>query len=97
MLGANWNTTIATSGSTTSTFLGLGAAPGQFPILGGELLLGVAPPPLFLSGSGSHSVPIPNTAALMGAPLFAQGLRVDTPGGVPTLILLNAQDLVLGM
>ena len=48
------------------------------------------------SVSGSFSIPIPSTSTLLGAPLTAQGFRIDAPGGIPTFVLLNAQDLVLG-
>ena len=97
VLGASWDSTIATTGSTSSTLLGLSGTPGQLPFLGGEILIGLVPPPTFLPGVGAHSVPIPSAPVFMGASLFTQGFRVDAPGGIPALVLLNAQDLVLGM
>ncbi len=93
VLGAVWRTEVATVASTVSTGVGLAAAAAQVPFAGGELLLGTDPPPVFLSGIGSHSVTIPYLGALLGAPLTSQGFRVDSG---PRLVLLNAQDLVVG-
>ena len=54
------------------------------------------PPPVFQAGNGTHSVAVPNNSVLLGAWLYAQGMRVDMVGGLPSLFLLNAQDVLLG-
>ncbi|MEM7205800.1 MAG: hypothetical protein AAF628_36435 [Planctomycetota bacterium] len=96
VVGTNWDSTIATTLSTLSTLLGLSATGSQFPYLGGEILIGVAPTAAFLPGAGSYSLPIPDDPTLLGVPLFAQGFRVELVGSTATLVMLNAQDLVLG-
>ena len=48
VLGRSWNSTIAVTGSTLSTSLGLSGTPGQFPFLRGEILIGLAPAPAFV-------------------------------------------------
>ena len=97
ILGTNWKTTVATHGTTASTYLSLAVTPAQllFPG-GGELLLSPVPPPVFQAGNGTHSVAVPNNSVLLGAWLYAQGMRVDMVGGLPSLVLLNAQDVLLG-
>ena len=92
IVGATWNTTIATTPSTSATYLALSAASAQTPVLGGEALIDLSTV-IFLPGNGSHSVGIPNEAALVGAQAFSQGFRIDAS----SLVLLNAQDLVLGI
>jgi len=95
VLGATWTSSVERLPQTTSTFLGLSASLGEVAFAGGEILIGLAPPPLFQPGSGTHSVVIPNVSNLLGAALFAQGFRIDG-GAAPTFTLLNAQDLKLG-
>lgn len=95
VVGATWISSVPTGPQTTSTVLGLSATPAQIPLLGGELLIGVVPAPLFQQGSGTHSVPIPGSSSLLGAAVSAQGFRIDA-GPSPTFVLFNAQDLILG-
>ncbi|MEM7203039.1 MAG: hypothetical protein AAF628_22455 [Planctomycetota bacterium] len=99
VLGQDWDTSIATTPATSLTAIGLAALPAQFPLPGtsGELLLGLAPPPTFLVGLGTHSLTIPRNASLVGARLYSQGFRIDAPGGTATLVPLNALDVVLGV
>lgn len=82
--------------STSSTLLGLSASPAQTPLFGLEFLIGLVPEPLLQQGNGTHSIPIPYLANLLGASLYSQGFRFEQPGGNPTVVLLNAQDLTLG-
>ena len=65
--------------------------PSQLPFLGGEILIGLTPS-VFLPGTGAHALQIPNNPVFLGAPLFTQGFRLDSPGG---FVMLNAQDFVL--
>ena len=99
-LGSTWTTSLAITANTLQTFVGLGASAAQIPLasFGGELLIGVTPAPLFAGTptAGSHDIPIPMTSSLLGSQLASQGVRVDLAGGVPTLVLMNAQDVVLG-
>ena len=96
VLGTDWVTDITTNPSTTATALGLALAPAQVSTFAGEILIGLSPAPLFLPGFGTHRVTIPNSGALVGATLATQGFRIDAPSGIPTLVMLNAQDLVFG-
>ena len=93
VLGTTWSSTVVTTPQTISTLIALAATPAQTPLLGGEILIGLAPPPLVQSSNGSHAVPIPNLPSLAGARLYAQGFRVEQPGGI---VMMNAQDLTLG-
>ena len=51
VLGTSWVSAIDTNPQTLSTLIGISLSPGQYPLLGGEVLLGLSPPPVFqLSG-----------------------------------------------
>jgi hypothetical protein len=98
VLGSNWTSSIATLPSTQSTWLAVACCPAQLQIsnLPGELLLD--PAVLFLLPTatvGTHTLPLPSSPSLLGVSLTTQGLRIDLPG--PSLVMLNAQDLVLGL
>ena len=96
ILGSSWQSTVATTPDTVSTAVGLSGAPSVQSVLGGEVLIGLVPAPVFLPGLGTHVVPVPNESRFLGAALFSQGFRVDVVGGTPTLVMFNAQDLILG-
>ena len=96
VLGSTWSSAVPTSARTTATAVGLAAQPAQLAMFGGEVLLSLAPPPLFVPGFGSHSIAVPNDPALIGAPLFAQAMRVDVAAGAGQLLLFNGQRLTLG-
>jgi len=97
VVGGNWSTNVLVDSSTAATFVGLSTSGSQQPFLGGEILIGLSPPPVFTPPAmGAHTVPIPNASVFTGLPLSTQGFRIDVVGGVPGVVLLNAQDLVLG-
>jgi hypothetical protein len=98
VLGTTWLGTVATTPATLVTALAYapaGIAPA-LPAFGGELLVQPAGLLLFTSG-GSYSLAIPATASWLGTVLAFQGLRLDLVGGSPTIVPLNAQELVLGV
>ncbi len=97
VIGAVWQSTIATKPLTVNTYLAFGLAgphPG-LPFAGGELLIALSPAPIVIPALGFHLIPIPATMP-GGTILATQGMRLDLVGGVPTLVLLNAIDLYLG-
>jgi hypothetical protein len=95
ILGENWTTFVAVTQFTQATYVAIGAGPTQVPILGGELLIDLSFS-VFLPGRGEHVIPIPNDAVFLGVPLYTQGFRVDRIVA-PALLLLNAQDAVIGL
>ncbi len=97
VIGRTWRAAVETTPATVSTLLALAAAPAKQPFLGGELLVNLSSPTVFLPGTGSYGVAVPASQILIGAALFAQGFRVDLVSGAPTLVALNAQDLVFGL
>lgn len=50
-----------------------------------------------LSGSGNISLQIPNNQALIGFRIATQGFRIDVAGAGLVPVLLNAQDVLLGL
>jgi hypothetical protein len=100
VLGTNWQSQIAMTANTITTYIAF--APGG-PQTGtllppfGEVLVQLSPSPVLVPGSGSYSVAIPNLPIWLGYPLSTQGVRFDVVGGNPTFVLLNALDLVLGL
>ena len=61
---------------------------------GFELL--ILPPYFYDFALGAHALPVPCNQSLVGAPLTAQGLRIEDVAGTPVTVLTNALDLVLG-
>lgn len=99
VLGGNWQGTIATNVNTLATLIAFapgGPHPG-LPFRGGELLMQLTPAPIVLTVPSAFSLPVSAARAGLGAMLTTQGLRVDNVGATPTLVLLNALDLVLGV
>ncbi len=98
VVGTTWRSSIPTTPTTVGTWIALSTtAIGGLPTAFGELLIAAAPAPVMIAGNGSHAVPIPTLASLVGASLSTQGVRVDAPAGTPVVALLNAVDLVLGL
>jgi len=99
VLGTTWQGNIAGNVNTILTFLayapaGLGV---PSPLFGGELLIQTSPAPAAFAGFGSYTIGIPTGAGWIGTVLTFQGFRVDSLGGTPTFVPLNANDLVLGL
>jgi hypothetical protein len=97
--GLTWTATIDTTplpGNTTiSTILvtGLGGGVNNVPMFGFEMLS--LPPYLLNTSFGEHVVPIPS--GLTGASISTQGARIELdPFGNVVIVLLNAQDLIIG-
>lgn len=99
VLGANWITAFGSGANTLGTILVVGlSGPGTGPPLPvGEWLISLALPPVLISGAGQISVPLPNDLGFIGFPISTQGLRIDVLMGLPHLVVLNAQDLILGL
>jgi len=97
IMGKTWNTKITTNLDTIATYQIIASAPmPAFPIFGGELLINPANHFIVTGlGGGLQAIAIPNVPALNGGTLATQGLRLDAPGGMPTLKLLNALDIVI--
>ncbi len=96
-IGTAWNTTIVTTSETVSTTVLVSLGSAQVPFLGGEILVALSPPPVALPGvMGLHTLPVPNQPGLLGAEYASQGFRIDLAGGSATLVMLNAQDLLIG-
>ena len=97
--GLTWNSTVDTTpsvGTTTlQTYVVLGVS-GPFDnsvLFGYELL--TLPPYVLDPGFGNHSNPIP--LGTSGFQLYTQGARLETDStGGAYIVLLNAQDLVVG-
>lgn len=98
MLGATWTTTYNHGPNTTGTVLWAcvqaGSGNGLPGITQGEVLVSLPTLAFTLIGTGDISVPLPLDLSLVGFPLTAQGLRVESVG--TPVVLLNAQDLVIG-
>jgi hypothetical protein len=98
VLGTTWEGLVASSPNTLVTFLAW--APGgmgtPLPLFGGEVLVQPAPPPVLFSSPNPYTVPIPSSPTWIGTALTFQGLRLDIVGAVPTIVLLNAIDVVVG-
>ena len=98
VLGTTWQGVIAGNINTILTFLAY--APGGLatptPLFGGELLIQTSPSPIAFAGFGTYSMSIPSGTGWIGTVLTFQGFRVDSIGGTPTFVPLNAYDLVFG-
>ena len=69
------------------------------PLLGGEVLIQLTPPPILIPvpATGTLTIPMPAATSGQGFLLVTQGLRVDNVGPTTRTVLLNAQDLMLGI
>jgi len=100
VVGSAWTSTIATAplvGTTTlSTILalGLGGPVHGSTAFGYEVL--ALPPYVMDVGQGAHQMAIPSSPGLVGLSVTAQGARVELGHGKLSLVLTNAQDLLLG-
>ncbi|MBK8979193.1 MAG: hypothetical protein IPM29_25130 [Planctomycetes bacterium] len=98
VVGRTWRATIDTTPLTAATIVAFALTPDPgLPFLGGEILVGLAPPPSLQTGMGSHSLTLPSVAAMIGSVVPTQGLRIDNVGPTTRLVPLNAQDLVVGL
>ncbi|MEO6594832.1 MAG: hypothetical protein ABIP94_08780 [Planctomycetota bacterium] len=100
VLGTTWQGAIATNANTLLTMLAYG--PGGLlnpavPLFGGELLIQFSPSPVLFTGAGSYSIAIPAASSWIGTALTFQGVRLDLVAGTPTIVPLNAIELVLGL
>lgn len=99
VLGTTWEGNIAATAGTLLTFLAW--APGgmgvPIPLFVGEVLVNPAPPPVLFSSPNPYTVAIPSSPTWIGTALTFQGLRLDLVGGNPTIVLLNAIDVVVGI
>ncbi len=97
-LGQTWTTTFNANANTVATILCLGAGgPASGIRFGnGELLFAPVPSPVLYIGSGDITLLVPNQPWLSGALVSTQGMRLDSSGAGPQLVLLNAQDVELG-
>jgi hypothetical protein len=94
-VGATWTTSYNSSANTLATILLIGTGPATGPPFGnGEVLITLAPPPITIIGTGNISIPLAADRSIVGTSVSTQGARIDNPG--PVLLLLNAQDVVLG-
>jgi hypothetical protein len=98
VIGSTWEGNIASGPGTLVTFLawapgGMGA---PIPLFGGEVLVNPAPPPVLFSSPNPYTVAIPSSPTWIGTVLTFQGLRIDVVGATPTIVLLNAIDVVVG-
>ena len=98
VIGTTWQGNIASAPGTLLTFLawapgGMGA---PFPLFGGEVLVNPAPPPVLFSSANPYTIAIPSSPTWVGTVLTFQGLRLDLVAATPTLVLLNAIDVVIG-
>ena len=66
------------------------------PFFGGEILVAVTPPPIFLPGVSEHALPLPGSNAFLGAPVVTERCWLDLVESIPALFPLNTLDIVLG-
>lgn len=98
VLGTTWQGTVVTTPNTLLTLLayaplGIGT---PIPVFGGELLLQPSAGDVLFPGTGSYALPIPNSSVWTGVQFTFQAVRIDSIGGVPTIVPMNARTLVLG-
>lgn len=98
VLGTTWQGTVVTTPNTLLTLLayaplGIGT---PIPVFGGELLLQPSAGDVLFPGAGSYALPIPNASVWTGVQFTFQAVRVDSIGGVLTIVPMNARTLVLG-
>jgi hypothetical protein len=85
--------TVGTSTTATFAAVGLGGATSGVAAFGYELL--ILPPFVVMTGLGTHELPIPSSAALVGATFAMQGGRIEAGPGA--IVLTNAVDVTIGM
>lgn len=98
VLGTTWQGTVVTTPNTLLTLLayaplGIGT---PVPLFGGELLLLPSAGDVLFPGAGSYSMPIPNSSSWTGVQFTFQAVRIDSIGGVLTIVPMNVRTLVLG-
>jgi hypothetical protein len=89
-------------GATTAIVWAIASAPGNVPVSGiGTFLVSVAYPDPLIVLLGNYAVSdvlsagfVPNHCALVGVPVYTQGLAFEGSG---TAVLTNALDYVLGL
>jgi len=84
---------IGTSTMATFAAVGLGGATSGISAFGHELL--ILPPFIVSTGLGSHNLPIPDMAGIVGTTFAVQGGRVEA--GPSAIVLTNGVDLHIGM
>jgi len=101
VLGTTWDAEVDTTGVAIPSFSGILFYPAPLPgvpVAGGELLVDVTKPLLFLSTAvagvspDAHAVPIPDDATLAGFTIYTQGVVAGT-----STQFCNAIDLTLGL
>jgi hypothetical protein len=98
VLGTSWTTSFNPNANTVLTGLAMTFAPATGPLMfGGEVLVALTPSPVVIIGSGSQSLAIPNNQGLIGFRLATQGLRFDNLASGLQPVLLNAQDIQVGL
>lgn len=98
VLGTSWTTSFNPNASTALTGLAVAFGPATGPLMfGGEVLVQLTPSPVAILGTGNLSVQIPNNQGLIGFRLATQGLRFDTLASGLQPVLLNAQDIQVGL
>ncbi|MBL8896614.1 MAG: hypothetical protein JNM84_03255 [Planctomycetes bacterium] len=100
VLGTSWQSAIATGPQTLGTYVALAAGGplAGLPLFGGELLIQLSPPPVFVAGvAGAFALPIPSSQWFLGGAVSVQGMRIEADSAGPRIVLLNALDLVFGL
>jgi hypothetical protein len=102
LVGTTWTTSVSTipsvGAATNATIVanGIGGPTSGALLFGGELL--ILPPfaPIDVA-NGTHALPVPADAALVGLSLFFQALRAEAAGPSIFLVPLNGLDVTIGM
>jgi hypothetical protein len=102
LVGTTWTTSVSTipsvGAATNATIVanGIGGPTSGALLFGGELL--ILPPfaPIDVA-NGTHALPVPADAALVGLSLFFQALRAEAAGPAIFLVPLNGLDVTIGM
>ena len=98
VLGTTWTTSYGSTANTVATVMLFGFAPATGPAFWqGEFLVALSPSPVAVPGTGNLSILVPNDPNLLGASAWSQGVRIDSSASGTSFLLLNAQDLRLGM
>lgn len=99
VLGTNWTTSFNPNANTALTGIAVAlGGPATLPNwFGGELLLSLNPGPVVLLGTGNLSLAIPNDQGLIGLQFSSQGARFDVISGNLQPVMLNAQDVRVGL
>ncbi len=98
VLGTTWEGFVGSGPGTVLTLVAW--APGgmspPLPLFGGELLVQAVPSPVLFSPASPFTVAIPSPPIWIGTVLTFQALRIDIVGAVPTIVLMNALDVIIG-